>query len=164
LRERALVAAAEGRERRARVLLERSLAVAEAQGARYERALTLLARGRVGVQLGWPGAEAELASVSSGWEQLGADAAPPFAPLADRRRSGLTAGEDAQEPTLSLLDRFSTVIDAGRQIVSSLSRDEVYEATHDAALALLRAQRCLVLEVDERCGALRVMAGPRDGE
>ena len=52
LRERGLLAALDGRDRRARRLLSRSLAIAESQGARYEHALTRQAFGRAGLALG----------------------------------------------------------------------------------------------------------------
>jgi two-component system sensor kinase len=66
LREYALLAALRGRSRRARKYLDESLAIAERQGARYEYAQTLLARGTVGLKFGWRGAaeEAEAARQS----------------------------------------------------------------------------------------------------
>lgn len=57
LREAGLIAAIEGRGRRARRYLDDSLVVAERQGATFERAQTLFARGVLGKQLGWPGAQ-----------------------------------------------------------------------------------------------------------
>jgi len=62
LRENALLAAIRGRSRRARRYLDQSLAIAERHGARYEYAQTLLARGTVGLQFGWPGAAEEAAA------------------------------------------------------------------------------------------------------
>src|SRR5262249_1884694 len=66
LRETARRAALGGRGGRARQYLDQSLAIAGRQGARYEYAQTLLARGTVGLQFGWPGAaeEAEAARQS----------------------------------------------------------------------------------------------------
>ncbi|HJV09722.1 MAG TPA: hypothetical protein VJ653_08570, partial [Acidimicrobiales bacterium] len=51
-RESALLAAMDGHTGRARRLFDASLAAAQAQGARYEHAQTLLARGLMGVDLG----------------------------------------------------------------------------------------------------------------
>jgi two-component system sensor kinase len=59
LRESGLLAALRGRSRGARKYLDQSLAIAERQGARYEYAQTLLARGTVGLKFGWPGAAEE---------------------------------------------------------------------------------------------------------
>ena len=56
LREVALVAAMQGKIRPARKYLDESLAVAQRQGAKFEHAQTLLARGRVGLEVGWPNA------------------------------------------------------------------------------------------------------------
>ncbi len=60
LREAGLVAAMQGSTRKARRHLDESLAVAERQGARFEHAQTLLARGRIGLELGWPEAEQDV--------------------------------------------------------------------------------------------------------
>jgi tRNA A-37 threonylcarbamoyl transferase component Bud32/tetratricopeptide (TPR) repeat protein len=66
LRENGLLAALRGHSRRARKYLDQSLAIAGRQGARYEYAQTLLARGTVGLRFGGPGAaeEAEAARQS----------------------------------------------------------------------------------------------------
>ncbi|HEX8202147.1 MAG TPA: AAA family ATPase, partial [Isosphaeraceae bacterium] len=112
LREGGLLAALRGRARRSRRLLDRSLAEAERQGARYEAAQTLLARGRIGSTLGWPGAEEDLAAAHQALHSLGAELAWDEA-AADRPTSPTV--------TLSLVDRFDTVLDAGRRIASALS-------------------------------------------
>jgi hypothetical protein len=57
LRELSHAYAARGRLQRAAWLAERSCAVADAQGARYESAESLLLRGRLAQELGLPGAE-----------------------------------------------------------------------------------------------------------
>src|SRR5439155_5820404 len=62
LRELGLLAAMRGRPERAERLFARSLAIAEQQGAACEHALTLLARGELGVALGWPPAAADVAA------------------------------------------------------------------------------------------------------
>ena len=56
LREHGLLAALQGKHRRAKAFFDRSLSVAEAQDARYEQAQTLLERGKHGAEAGWPGA------------------------------------------------------------------------------------------------------------
>ncbi|HND54543.1 MAG TPA: hypothetical protein PLV92_19160, partial [Pirellulaceae bacterium] len=62
LREQGLVAGLQGRDAATRAALNESLAVAERQHARYEQALTLLARGRLGRKLGWADAASDLQS------------------------------------------------------------------------------------------------------
>jgi PAS domain S-box-containing protein len=138
LRECALLAASGGRSRRARRFFDESLAVAQQQGAMYEHAQSLEARGRVGMELGWPDAEQDLAQ---GREALRALTAA----LDDAAAEDL---EDTRLVTLSLVDRFDTVLDAGRRIASALSREATFAAVREAAVRLLRGDRCLVLKVE----------------
>jgi diguanylate cyclase (GGDEF)-like protein/PAS domain S-box-containing protein len=147
LRELGLMAGADGRPRRARHLLDRSLREAEQQGAAHEYARTLRARGEVGVALGWPEGEAELAR--GRW-------------LLDPATAESAARSDL-EPTLSLADRFATLLDAGRSIASGLTREAVFAAVHEAAIALLRAQQCTVFAVGE-APVLRRVAGAADDD
>src|SRR5262249_20527155 len=49
--------------------------------------------------------------------------------------------------SLSLADRFDNVLDAGRRIATALTRDSVHAALREAALKLLRGERCLILKV-----------------
>ncbi len=134
LRERALIEAMLDRPRRARSLLRRSLSVAQRQGARLECALTLASLGRLGRDLGWPSAEAQLAAGEHELQVLRADGgAPPV--------------------TLSLMDRFAGVIDLGRRIASALTPQAVYAAVHDAAIELLRSQRAVVIGLGQDGGS-----------
>lgn len=73
LRESALIAALKRQIRKARQLLNESLAVAERQGARHEYAQTLLARGRVGHQNSWPEAGQDLSTARQLLRTLGAE-------------------------------------------------------------------------------------------
>jgi PAS domain S-box-containing protein len=138
LRENALLCAMQNQLRRARRFFDESLAVAERQGAVYEHAQSLLARGRVGRELGWPGAAEDVAqaekTLSTLEAEVSADADPGLA--------------DALPATLSLADRFDTILDAGRRIASALSRDDIFAAVREAGLKLLRGERCLVLKVE----------------
>ncbi|HEX2274531.1 MAG TPA: ATP-binding protein [Acidimicrobiales bacterium] len=151
LREDALLSAMRGRRRRARRLLDESLRVAEGQGARWEHAQSLLARGELGVHLAWDGAAADVE--------------------AGRRAASDLSSGFAEEPmpvrgdvTLSMLDRFDTLLAAGQKIASALSRPAVYTAVQEASLTLLRGERCTVLEVEDSSGSLqlRVVEGSGD--
>src|SRR5262249_22584954 len=128
LREAGLIAAMQGSISRARRHLDESLAVAKRQGARFEHAQTLLARGRVGLEVGWPEAEADVTMASQDLRSLGANfaldetQAPPSGP--------------ARTATLSLVDRFDTVLDAGRRIASALSRRTIFKEVREAAFRL----------------------------
>jgi two-component system sensor kinase len=135
LRERALLAAMAGKLRRARRLIDKSLSAAERQGAKYEFAQSLVARGELGIELRWPGADDDLQK----GRQL------QLALEAERDAGSKT--ESAERPaTLSLADRFDTVLDAGRQIASALTRERIFDAVRETALKLLRGERCLVLD------------------
>ncbi|HEX8823616.1 MAG TPA: ATP-binding protein [Archangium sp.] len=137
MRERGLLAAMAGNPRRARRYLEESLSVAEELKMRHERAQTLQALGRVGKELGWPGA--------NGWAE---EAHRELQEL--EQNLGTEARDGAQQPerpgTLSLVDRFPKVLDAGRRIASALSREAVFEAVRQSMLELLRAEHCAVFD------------------
>lgn len=60
LRENAILAAMEGREKVARKLFAESLATAERQHAKYQHAQTLLAHGEAGLKFDWPNAAEEV--------------------------------------------------------------------------------------------------------
>jgi two-component system sensor kinase len=76
LRESGLLAALQGCSRRARKYLDESLAIAERQGARYEHAQTLLARGTVGLKFDWPGAVEEVEAARQSLRAIEADHSP----------------------------------------------------------------------------------------
>jgi signal transduction histidine kinase/tetratricopeptide (TPR) repeat protein len=142
LREAALLQAMSDRPRRARRLLDQSLAVAEAQGARHEHAQTLQARGRLGTLHGWAGAAEDLAAAGR------ALAAEPETP----REDGDAGGEAV---TLSLVDRFEQILEKGRRIASALTREAILAAVRDAAATLLRGERCELVEIGDGGGPAR---------
>ncbi len=73
LREIGLIAALQGLARPARDYLDQSLAVADRQGARFEYAQSLLARGQVGLHYGWPEAQQDVTTARQALQSLGAD-------------------------------------------------------------------------------------------
>src|SRR5262249_58224810 len=73
LRECGLIAALRGSPRLARRHLDESLAVAQRQGARFEHAQTLQARGRIGLSAGSPNAQADLDAAHAALHALDAD-------------------------------------------------------------------------------------------
>lgn len=137
LREYGRILALRGRPRRACRLLKKSLAVAERQGAKYEHALTLLTYGRLCKELGHRGADAKVAAAEAVLRQL-------VIPLEDLAQDG----RNVATPTLSLADRFDTVLDAGRRIASALTPSTIYGEVRRAAIRLLRAEQCVVLRVN----------------
>jgi two-component system sensor kinase len=139
LREAGFVAAMRGLTLKSRQLFDESLAVAERQGARFEHAQTLLARGRIGAEVGWPDAQDDLLTARQALRSLGADFA-----LDEKESTQPQAGKTA---TLSLVDRFDTVLDSGRRIASALARKAIFKEVREAAFRLLRGERCLLLQL-----------------
>jgi signal transduction histidine kinase len=66
--------------------------------------------------------------------------------------------------TLSLIDRYGTVLEAGRRIATALDRGEILAELRQAALALLRAQKCVVLESPAADGAAGAEPRPVHGD
>jgi len=145
-RECAYLAALRGRSRKARRLIDKSLRLAERQEARFEYAQSLLARGRLGQALGWPGAKQQMAEAQVLLEAFTTHAA-------SQRRAESAARESA---TLSLVDRFGTVLDSGRKIAAALSPHVVFEEVRRAALHLLRGEHCLLLQVRQDAETLQI--------
>ncbi|HUT10570.1 MAG TPA: response regulator [Thermoguttaceae bacterium] len=155
LREYALILAMSGRVRRARRLFHKSLAVARKMHARYQYAQTLLAAAQTGRESGWPEAEEQLAEGQALLAELHAS---------DAARDD--NGKPDQRPaSLSLVDRFDTVLNSGRKVASGLSPKTIYDEARAAAMRLLRAEQCLVLEVDPSGDAPRFtpVAGEIEG-
>ena len=121
LREYALVSAMQGKIRKSRRLFAKSLEVARRQQARYEAAQTLAAMARVGREVAWRDAAAHALEAQ--------------AMLAEIE----TATEERLPPaaSLSLADRFDTVLDSGRKIASALTPTAITNRRL-AALRLLR--------------------------
>lgn len=134
LREAGLTAAMRGRLRRSRRLLDASVAVAERHCARHELAVSLRARADLGRRLGWAGAASDLARAG---ELFGASG------------DVLTWGvaEDVLAPTLSLADRFETLLSAGRDVTTPASPRGITAAAREAAISLLRAEDCVVVDL-----------------
>jgi signal transduction histidine kinase/tetratricopeptide (TPR) repeat protein len=143
LREQAQFEAARGRTKKARRLLNQSLAVAERQGAFFERAQTLLVRGQLGGLLGWDLSQSDLKEAHAELSRLGGEFVLD-GPL------GSPENREFKEPTLSLADRFSTILSIGHKIASSLSKKDIFSAVEDATTKLLRSQKCIVSELESR--------------
>jgi diguanylate cyclase (GGDEF)-like protein/PAS domain S-box-containing protein len=127
LRERALVASLRGHRAKARRLFAESVTIAEKQGAAYETILTQAAAARLSIPLGEDRMADEL-SVSE----------------ADLRSLEPRQPQSARA-TLSLADRFETLLAVGRRIGSAASPSAVYREVHEAAAQLLRGDYCVVI-------------------
>ena len=75
--------------------------------------------------------------------------------------SGMQAERtDVAATTLSLADRFDTILEVGRRITAALAEKDVYEQTRLAALRLLRCEQCLVVAVED--DEFSIVAGEQD--
>jgi signal transduction histidine kinase/tetratricopeptide (TPR) repeat protein len=133
LRERAHLAALSGRRRRAHRLFDRSLDVAIRQQAAAEALRTRIARGTVGEALGWA---VDVEDGGRARRELDALLASTGQAVPSRGRA-----------TLSLVDRFDTLLTHGRRIASSLRPDVIEDESVEAARVLLRAERTRILRV-----------------
>lgn len=135
IRERAIVAAMRGQYRKSRRLFDRAFKIAKQLGAVYEQALTLHHRGQVGQSAGWYDAAQDERESQRLFDEL------TIEQETENTRSG-------QMGTLSLVDRFDTVLHVGRRIASALSTDKIYEEASGGATRLLRGENSLLLEFD----------------
>jgi signal transduction histidine kinase/tetratricopeptide (TPR) repeat protein len=140
LRERGLLAAMQGKPKKARQWLDESLHLAEQLKMRHERAQTLLARGQVGHENGWPEAADDLKVATRELQEMEQG-------LDEESQTARAAPERPQ--TLSLVDRFPRVLEAGRRIASALTREAVFEAVRQSMLELMRPEHCVVLDPAE---------------
>ena len=128
LREAGLVASLRGRPGRAARLLARSQAVAQRQGAVYEAALTRLA-------------VAELAVAGGADPALRDEARARVRRLETPPDQGLELTAETGT-TVSLFDRFTTLLKVGRTITAAATPAAVEAGVREAALTLLRGERC----------------------
>ena len=70
-----------------------------------------------------------------------------------------TSSGDAGSATLSLVDRFGTVLDSGRKIAAALSPAIIFREVRIAALHLLRGEHCIVVQVTQTDDGLHI-SGP----
>jgi two-component system sensor kinase len=135
LRDQGLVLAMQGRLRKSRRALKRSLKVSQKLRQRYQESLTLSAMAQVGREAGWKGAEQSSQKAQAIRAELGAMDA-----VAEKAK--------AATGSLSLADRFETVLESGRKIASALEISTIHEAARAAALRLLRGERSDVLPIE----------------
>jgi len=152
MRESAALLALRGKLRKARRMFDKSLALAQAHKDPFEYAQTLLLRGQVGLECGWPDAERQIAQAQESLHALTVQrcGAKPDAPGA------------AGSTTLSLVDRFGTVLDSGRRIASALSASDVFNEVRHAAHHMLRGEQCRLLRISAQDPLLQIT--PFEGE
>jgi two-component system sensor kinase len=135
LRELAYAFALQNKSKAAKKTLAKSLAVAHAQKASYEVALTQQAFARLDLRFHWRSTD-HVSEMN----------------LADRKVREFEAkvvGAQQQE-TVSIISRFDALLDAGRKISSSLNEEAILRATIEASKSLLRGERTLIIKRDEQ--------------
>ena len=138
LREYALILAMQGRLRKSRRIFAWAIRAATKLKERHELAKSLLAAGKIGFEAGWP----EAAQQTKQGEALLAEL------LASGDALDGESSRDRESVNLSLVDRFDNVLDSGRKIASGLAAETIHEAARNAALRLLRGERCFVIPLD----------------
>lgn len=147
LREFGLLLAIRGRLSQAKSFLERSLAEANRLGARYEYALTLQEMSRVGEINDWPATSSQGETADSLIREMHGHL------VAER---GATQSD--QGGSLSLLDRFDTVLDVGRCIASALTIATIHAEARKASQRLLRGENSVLVELSPHHGGLDTKA------
>jgi len=159
LRECGLLAGAERDVDRALRYLDESIAVSRQQGARYELGQSLLARARLRGSAGLPGAREDDAEASRLLAECGADFA-----LGEAYETRAPPAGSRVSATFSLADRLDQLLGVGHRIVTSLSREAVFEATREAATNLIRGQNSLIIEAVDDAGGFSPQVVSGDGE
>lgn len=136
-REYAQILAMRGKLKKARRMFLKSLNIAEKLGERYQTAITLMSAGEIGKEVGWTDSTTKLQDARAILSEL---------PLPSNLRGA--SDETHQVVNLSLVDRFDKVLDSGRKIASALEPGAIHNAARDAALHLLRGEKCYVLPVE----------------
>jgi len=151
LRELALIHAMHGKHRQAKRLLDESVAKARSQRAKFELAQSLKLLGEIGPILGATNTEAATSESRVLLSQIND-------PTVVQSRILRPAA------SLSLADRFDGVLESGRKIASALSPDLIYDNAKEAALRLLRGEKCILLELESSDSRSGIQASDTTGD
>lgn len=132
LREYAWAQVFQNRNRMAMYLLKKSVQCARDQGAEYELIQSDLLLQKIRLEFSYVGAEKSLEE-------------------AERRHSAFKSQELPQRmvSSLSLVDRFDSLLECGRKIASAIDPKVIINSTVDAARRLLRSNYCEIITVDD---------------
>ncbi len=138
LRELAQVNAMEGNMSACKRLLRKSFSVAEKQSAKFESALSLRELGKIGMEVGWKGAAKLQIVAQRTIDQIQGDA-----------KQIIENGKGKEVATISLVDRFSSVLESGRRIASALEKGAIYTESQSAGIKILRTENCSIHKLSE---------------
>ncbi len=130
LRECAAAAAMSGREGAAKKYFQRSLDEAERQSANLEHAETTILLEEFASELGWP-----------------TDSSACGRAIATLSRFQFASESVDDEGSLSLFDRFDTLLASGRKIATSVLPAEIYHEVCVAAQKILRGEQAFVIAI-----------------
>lgn len=128
LREYAAACANAGQSNAAQKYFQRSVDEAKRQKAEYEHAQTVVLWREFADRLGW-----EFDATDHDWA---------VGLLSRLKLSGDTVNAGG---SISLLDRFDALLDAGRRIATSVVQEEIYQEARSAAKRILRGEHVFVI-------------------
>ncbi len=132
LREAAYIAAWKRKSNLARKYIQKSSDIAFRQQARYEYALTLAAKGRIGKAFGWQSFNDDLLIA----KQI-------LQPIEDSIRDKKVA---PIKPTLSLIARFNSLLEGGRSLVTALSEQDIWKYLEISTRKLFHGDKFLLIK------------------
>lgn len=135
LRELSLFQAHEGQISRAQDNLRKSIQEARKQGALRELAISLQTYARLGRECGWH----DVAQCAYEADEL-------WLKLSDMTPESATERNSHRSASLSLLDRFDTILTSGRDIARGLTPHVIFEIVQQSAIRLLRGDHCVILQ------------------
>lgn len=130
LRELAWSFVFKNRVRRAMCLLKWSVRAAQAQSAKYESLQSELVLQQVRVERDYPDAREMLKKVEEGYSAFNNEQLPARVPT-----------------SLSLVDRFDSLLESGRKIASATEPADIVAMTIEASQQLLRSDYCRVVSI-----------------
>ncbi len=139
-RELAAVEVMRGNNWRALKWIERSLRVADRQGAKLEWIQTVLMHAELAPETGWKVDPDRLREAKQGLDWL-----------------ETSVGVGGEENSLSLVDRFDSLLEAGRRIAVSTDGEAIEREVLNAAERLLRGDRVLLLKPGESPGTYQTV-------
>ena len=130
-REYAIFCAMSGRYRRSRHYFSKSLRIGRAQKAEYEVASTIVAQNEFASELGWNIDPRQVLRANEFISRIQLSASNPESPK-----------------SISLLDRFESLLEVGRKISTSVLPNEIHQAVCNAAQRILRVEDVCLIQVD----------------
>lgn len=128
LREYAAVCAINGQDQKAQTYFEKSIASANEQNAKLEHTESVLLHASYGRETGWKIEEQRFKEASQLMSEL-----------------RLSVGSNEDRGSLSLVDRFDSLLEAGRRIATGTDPDSIRKEVIDASTRLLRGDRVFLV-------------------